>query len=103
MAPHSRSMLCSRFAVNFASLQTKGARECRVHGAPAVSCASPTKENAHEHTGTPKSPGIPARNGFTDYHVLSLVHGLYGHHRPRPLHREFGISVAMPGPHAFSV
>src|SRR6202035_6200432 len=71
MAPHSRSMLCSRFAVNFASLQTKGARECRVHGAPAVSCASPTKENAHDHTGTPKSPGIPARNGFTDYHVLS--------------------------------
>src|SRR5665213_1551225 len=49
----------------------KGARGCRVHGAPAVPCASPTKENAHEHTGPPKSPGIPARNGFTDYIVLS--------------------------------
>jgi hypothetical protein len=40
-------------------------------------------KGAHEHTGPPKSPGIPARNGFTDYHVLSLVHGLYGHHHQR--------------------
>jgi hypothetical protein len=40
---------------------------------------------AHEHTGPPKSPGIPARNGFTDYHVLSLAHGLYGHHHQRKL------------------
>src|SRR5664279_2603439 len=78
-------------------LRMEGARECRVHGAPAISCASPTKENAHEHTGPPKSPGNPARNGFTAYHVLSLVHGLFGHHRPRFLTRGFDISVAMPG------
>ena len=51
----------------------------------------------------PKSPGIPARNGFTAYHVLSLVHGLFGHHRPRFPTHGFDISVAMPGPHAFAV
>src|SRR5665213_2697103 len=47
-------------------------------GMPGARCTrglvcSPTKENAHEHTGPPKSPGIPARNGFTDYHALSPV------------------------------
>ena len=30
-------------------------------------------------TGTPESPGIPARNGFTAYVVLSPVTGLFCH------------------------
>ena len=62
-----------------------------------------SKSCAHEHTGPPKSPGIPAHNGFTAYHVLSLVHGLFGHHRPRFLTHGFDISVAISGPHAFAV
>jgi hypothetical protein len=34
-----------------------------------------------EATGTPESPGIPARNGFTAYVVLSPVTGLFCHRR----------------------
>src|SRR5665213_2376940 len=54
-----------------AALENKGRA-----GMPGARCTrglvcSPTKDNAHEHTGPPKSPGIPARNGFTDYIVLS--------------------------------
>ena len=37
---------------SFAPLHQRGRRECRMHAAPAVSCASCTKENAHEHTGS---------------------------------------------------
>ena len=103
MGSHSRSRCCSRFAFNFRTLSNKGCA-----GMPGARCTRGLvckyhKENAHEHTGPPKSPGIPARNGFTDYHVLSLVHGLYGHRRPRLLHRRLDTSVAVPGPHAFSV
>ena len=37
----------------------RGSRECRVHAAPAVSCAIVRKANAHEHTGQPEHSGIP--------------------------------------------
>ena len=37
----------------------RGSRECRVHAAPAVSCAIVRKENAHEHTGKSEHSGIP--------------------------------------------
>src|SRR5258708_23456534 len=37
----------------------RGRRECRVRAAPAVSCATCTKENAHEHTGQRRHFGIP--------------------------------------------
>jgi hypothetical protein len=33
-------------------LPRRGSRKCRMHAAPAVSCANCTKENAHEHTGS---------------------------------------------------
>jgi len=36
-----------------------GSRECRVHAAPAVSCAICTKKCAHEHTGEAEASGIP--------------------------------------------
>jgi hypothetical protein len=40
-------------------------------------------KNAHEYSQRRhrKSPGIPARNGFTDYFVLSSAIGLFCHRR----------------------
>src|SRR5439155_8053955 len=39
--------------------QTRGRRECRVHAAPAVSCAKLCIIGAHEHTGQRKHSDIP--------------------------------------------
>jgi hypothetical protein len=39
--------------------------------APAASCAVCSKHTSVVTTGTPESPGIPARNGFTAYSALS--------------------------------
>jgi hypothetical protein len=54
-----------------------GRREDRVRAAPAVSCASCTKENAHEHTGSAEAVRPSLRNGFTAYLALSPVTGLF--------------------------
>src|SRR5450432_3483632 len=81
----------------------KGARGYRVHGAPAVSCAGPTKEGAHEHTGTPKSPGIPARNGFTDYGVISPARPPGLQPSPAELLPPACCRLVAAGPHDFSV
>src|SRR3989440_4949686 len=51
--------------------------------APAVSCALIVVERTRVTTSTPESPGIPARNGFTTYFVLSSVTGLDCHRRLR--------------------
>ena len=59
MGPHSRSTHCPRFAVISRPLRMEGARECRVHGAPAVSCASTTKKthtSIQVHRNHPASP-----------------------------------------------
>ena len=40
-------------------------------------------ERTRVTTSTPESPGIPARNGFTTYFVLSSVTGLFCHRRLR--------------------
>src|SRR5260221_12225861 len=40
-------------------------------------------ERTRVTTSTPESPGIPARNGFTAYFVLSPVTGLFCHRRQR--------------------
>jgi hypothetical protein len=40
-------------------------------------------ERTRATTSTPESPGIPARNGFTAYVVLSPVTGLFCHRRLR--------------------
>src|SRR5205809_8147609 len=39
--------------------QKRGRRECRVHAAPAASCAKVRKKGAHEHTGQRKHSDIP--------------------------------------------
>ena len=62
-------------------------------------------QNAHEYSQRShrKSPGIPARNGFTAYFVLSPAIGLSCHrHRQRPSYK-LDASVEASGPHDFSV
>jgi len=60
--------------------ETKWGRgECRAHDAPAASRAKNRKHTSVVTTSSPKSPGIPARNGFTAYIALSPVIGLSCH------------------------
>ena len=44
----------------------RGRGECRVPAAPAAPCAR-VESTGVEATGTPESPGIPARNGFNGF------------------------------------
>src|SRR5713101_10079069 len=65
-------------------LRAQGGRgECRMAAAPAASCALVAVESTRVTTSTPESPGIPARNGFTTYFVLSPVTGLFCHRHLR--------------------
>src|SRR5229473_7421053 len=63
----------------------RGRGECRVPSAPAASCAKWVVQDAHEYSQRShrKSPGIPARNGFTAYVELSPAIGLSCHRRLR--------------------
>ena len=73
--------------------KTRGSRECRVHAAPAVSCAKMCIENAHEHTGTVGTLRHSLRNGFTAYAVLSPATNSSCHRRWRisGSHRPVGL------------
>src|SRR5258707_14919725 len=53
--------------------ENRGRGECRVRDAPAASRANKIKHTSVVTTVAPGSPGIPARNGFTAYIVLSPV------------------------------
>ncbi len=56
----------------------RGRGECRVPDAPAASCAHSSEKCARVFTArSPESPGIPARNGFTAYFVLSPAIGFF--------------------------
>ena len=81
-----RITLAARRARGFAITFAPGGRgECRVPSAPAASCAKWLVQDAHEYSQRShrKSPGIPARNGFTAYVVLSPAIGLSCHRRLR--------------------
>ena len=84
---------------------------CPLHPRPRVHFV--LVERTRVTTSTPESPGIPARNGFTTYFVLSPVTGLFCHRRlriwfclspvgPTQL-RELDASVGASGPHDFAV
>jgi hypothetical protein len=54
----------------------RGRGECRVPDAPAASCAYGCGKCTRVFTAvTPEQPGIPARNGFTAYFVISPAIG----------------------------
>src|SRR5437879_2865731 len=70
MRLRSRDAMRPRFDSNFTLLDRRGHREDRVRAAPAVSCATCTKKNAHEHTGSAETLRPSLRNGFTAYSAL---------------------------------
>jgi hypothetical protein len=72
--------------------------------APAASCAKWSKAHELVTTVAPVSPGIPARDSFNGYFVLSPVIGLFVTVAPRKLaSRELDAGVEASGPHDFSV
>ena len=73
-----------------------GARCTRSRACRIVS----TRVSHHGRTGT---PGIPARDGFAAYFVLSLVTGLVCHHRLADTSATLDASVGASGPHDFAV
>src|SRR5207253_9749662 len=81
----------------------RGRRECRVHAAPAVSCAKLCKKGAHEHTGSAEAVRHPLRNGFTAYFVLSPVERACCHRHRQHTYCRLSASIAAPGPHDFAV
>jgi hypothetical protein len=114
MTPHSRGAACARVLPETFPLEKRGSRECRVHAAPAVSCAKCTRKNAHEHTGSAEAIRHSLRNGFTAYGALSPEYRAF----LPPSSREYGfvrpVGLATPprdltptteasGPHAFAV
>jgi hypothetical protein len=46
-------------------------------------CKNAQNKYAHEHTGSAENIRPSLRNGFTAYFALSLVTGLFCHHRQR--------------------
>ena len=82
MCSRSRGALRPRCARSFAH-ERRGRRECRVHAAPAVSCARSTWKCAHEHTGSAETLRHSLRNGFTAYAVLSSATNSSCHRRCR--------------------
>src|ERR1700743_1400275 len=83
----------------------RGRREDRVHAAPAVSCATMCKRNAHEHTGSAEAIRPSLRSGFTAYLVLSPATGLSCRRRPREAlaPQRLDASVGASGPHDLTV
>jgi hypothetical protein len=92
----------------------RGRGECRMPNAPAVSCAIVVVERTRVTTSTPESPGIPARNGFTAYVVLSSATGLFCHRRLADMvlskpgwanktSARLDASIGASGPHDFAV
>ena len=101
-ASRSRGPICPRLAIEFPYPPNRGRRECRVHAAPAVSCAIGTK---NAHTSIQGSGGIrhSLRNGFTAYIVLSPAGRARCHRRQRNCFHQLDASIGASGPHDFAV
>jgi hypothetical protein len=69
--------------MNLSPRKTEGVGNagCPLHPRPRVHFV--VVERTRVTTSTPESPGIPARNGFTAYVVLSPVTELFCHRRQR--------------------
>src|SRR5260370_36572007 len=63
---HSLAARCARVLHEPSAQEKRGRGECRAHGAPAASCAK-VESTRVVTTGPPKTPGIPARNGFNGF------------------------------------
>ena len=66
----SRGLICPRLAIEFPCPPVRGCRECRVHAAPAVSCAIGAK-NAHTSIQVQRRhPTFPAQWLYDLYRAL---------------------------------
>src|SRR5438477_1107080 len=83
-------------------LLKRGRRECRVHAAPAVSCAKNCTVGAHEHTGQRKHSDIPCAMALRLISRSPRWSGLVVTVTCEFLHK-LSASVAAPGPHDFAV
>src|SRR5229473_7483765 len=98
--------------MNLSPKEGVGNAGCPLHPRPRVHFV--VVERTRVTTSTPESPGIPARNGFTAYVVLSPVIGLFCHRRQRISglsapgwadlpSAKLDASVGASGPHDFAV
>ncbi len=105
IASPSRGALRPSFARNFPPPSNRGRREDRVRAAPAVSCASCTKQNAHEHTGQRRTPGLPCAMALRLMACSPRRTAVLPPLRPGKSNapRCMDASNATSGPHAFAV
>src|SRR5437764_4671497 len=104
----SRSILAACFARAFTNSlppsPQRGRRECRVHAAPAVSCAKNCTVGAHEHTGERKHSDIPCATALRLISRSPRWSGLVVTVTPeKRASHELNASIAAPGPHDFAV
>src|SRR5438309_1752780 len=97
-------MCCPSLANLCLPLLKRGRRECRVHAAPAVSCAKNCTVGAHEHTGERKHSDIPCATALRLTSCSPRWSGLVVTVTPEKLaSHELSASIAAPGPHDFAV
>jgi hypothetical protein len=70
VTPHSRGMMCPRFAKTSALTTRRGRREDRVRAAPAVSCARCTKTRTRAYRFSGNTPAFPAQWFYGLYRAL---------------------------------
>src|SRR5450432_2606677 len=105
--PHLACLLCpQRDAPELMQdLPPEGRGECRVPSAPAASCAhGVVKMHTSIHSGrTGNHPASPHAMVLTVSFALSLVTGLFCHHRRRSCLHRLDASIGASGPHDFAV
>jgi hypothetical protein len=83
--------------------EDRGRRECRVHAAPAVSCARNCAFRAHTSIQVSgNTPTSPAQWLYGLYRALPGERACC-HRRRRDTSRQLSASIAAPGPHDFAV
>jgi len=92
---------CARVVHEPSAPKGVGNAGCPPHPQPRVQ--NETKHTSVVAAVTPDSPGIPARNGFNGYFVLSPVIGLVCHRHLRSCLRKLDAGVEASGPHDFAV
>ena len=75
-ASRSRGLICPRLAIEFPYPPNRGRRECRVHAAPAVSCAKVCKKAHTSIQVQRRHPTFPAQWLYGLYRALPGGPGL---------------------------
>ena len=101
----SRGMICPKFCRSFRPQEFRGRRECRMRAAPAVSCATCTKNMHMSIQGSGEHPTLPAQwlyglwRALPGEQLFCLRSALGNRTSPRSI----DASTATSGPHAFAV